>query len=67
MDKKKVQRTKELGITLIHIPYWWDKKLSSLRATIATVKPDVISAHLKNTDIPIPLEEPMTRNITNRT
>ena len=56
MDNLKVNKTKEIGISLIHIPYWWDKKISSLRATIATIRPDIISSKLKITDIAIPME-----------
>ena len=59
MDETKIIKTKEIGISLIHVPYWWDKKISSLRATIATIRPDVIEKQVKNTDIPIPTE-PLT-------
>ena len=41
---------KELGISLVYVPHSWDKKLSSLRATIATIRPDVIEKQTKNTD-----------------
>ena len=61
MDELKIKKTKELGITLIHIPYWWDKKLSSLRATISIYRPDVI-ATLKDSDVPIPTEPISIKN-----
>ena len=59
-DDVKVKKTKEIGITLVHVPYWWDKKISSLRATIATIRPDIVG-QLNKDDVPIPLEP-----ITNR-
>jgi hypothetical protein len=43
--------SQELGITLIPIPYWWDKTLPSLAATIHYYRPD------------IPLSQPMTEPI----
>ena len=55
MDELKLKKTKENEITLIHIPFWWDKKLSSLRGTIATIRPDVLSL-INNSDVPIPLQ-----------
>ena len=33
-DKEKVQLCKEFEIRLLIIPYWWDNKLDSLKATI---------------------------------
>src|SRR5688500_13406879 len=33
-DEEKMEKCKNAGITLIHIPYWWDKEKSSLVATI---------------------------------
>jgi hypothetical protein len=29
------------GVTFIEIPYWWDRKLESLAATIYTYRPDL--------------------------
>jgi hypothetical protein len=57
-DKRKSEICKEkgklaeplplkLGITLIEIPYWWDRKIDSLAATIYSQRPDVLA------DIPI--------------
>ena len=42
-DKEKKEICKENGITLIEIPYWWDKQLSSLIATIHQQRKDLIS------------------------
>jgi hypothetical protein len=33
-DREKEQHCKELGIALVHIPYWWDHQMDSLRSTI---------------------------------
>ena len=32
-----------LGITLITVPYWWDRKISSFAATIYTKRPELFS------------------------
>ncbi len=40
-DKEKEQACKNVGITLVHIPYWWDGKLESLKATIYHHRPDL--------------------------
>ena len=60
LDEEKSKITNKLGITLFHIPYWWDKKLPSLKATIATVRPDVLSnTLLENNEKPIPAKPPL--------
>jgi hypothetical protein len=33
-DENKVEICKKLGITLIHIPYWWDRNILSSKSTI---------------------------------
>jgi hypothetical protein len=42
LDKRKDEELKEYGITLITIPYWWDKTEESLMATIHYCRPDII-------------------------
>lgn len=42
-DEIKREACKELGITLIFIPYWWDLNMSSLEATIYKYCPHVFS------------------------
>jgi hypothetical protein len=44
------------GITLITIPYWWDKKFESLAATIHARRPDLFDGTPIGT--PIPWEAP---------
>jgi hypothetical protein len=41
-DQRKLELSKELGITLIQIPYWWDMKLPSLSATLQFFRPDIL-------------------------
>jgi hypothetical protein len=41
MDEIKKDITSKIGITLISIPFWWNKSLSSLAATIRHYRPDV--------------------------
>jgi len=52
-DKKNV--AKENGITVIEIPYWWDCTIDSLKATIHSIRPDLIRGI---TGMPIPTTPP---------
>lgn len=45
-DKEKRMRCKEKGITLIEIPYWWDKQKSSLISTIHQSRPDLLAGEM---------------------
>jgi hypothetical protein len=40
-DQVKRKFAKDLGITLIPIPFWWDKTSSSIVATILASRPDI--------------------------
>ncbi len=40
-DRVKQGICTEHGITLIVIPYWWDKKIESVAQTIYGIRPDV--------------------------
>ena len=51
-DQEKEMKCKEAGITLIHIPYWWDKQKSSLVATIRQYRSDLLKQELSGTPIP---------------
>ena len=67
-DLQKVEICKEIGskyllptikykgITLIEIPYWWDRKYSSLAATVYSARPDLFTE--KPQGIPIAIEAP---------
>jgi hypothetical protein len=39
---------KEKGITLIDVPYWWDLKAETLKATIHFHRPDLLSSSIGN-------------------
>ncbi len=41
-----------LGITVVEVPYWWDKRIESLQATIYKQSPDLFP--VTPTGIPIP-------------
>uniref|UniRef100_A0A7S1KUL5 Uncharacterized protein n=1 Tax=Percolomonas cosmopolitus TaxID=63605 RepID=A0A7S1KUL5_9EUKA len=53
-DQLKSDAFAQHGITLIHVPYWWDKSVDSLKASINRLRPDLIEKPL-NVE-PIPLE-----------
>jgi hypothetical protein len=40
-DHNKQQLAKQYGITLIPVPFWWDKSPSTLAATIRLYRPDI--------------------------
>ncbi len=61
-------RTKELicinnGITLIVVPFWWDRTVESLVATIHDVRPDAVEGEK---GIPISPHSPNLDTITSR-
>ena len=45
-----------IGITLVEVPYWWDRKLSSLAATVYNIRPDLFTEQPQGN--PIPLSPP---------
>ncbi len=49
-------RCEQSGITLIVVPFWWDKSMESLVGTIASARPDIIM-NRKAGDV-IPMEMP---------
>jgi hypothetical protein len=56
-DQAKRTFASQFGLTLISIPFWWDRSLSSLAATIQYYRPD-ITIQEKNVP-PIPFEMPV--------
>ena len=64
MIKRGERPCKEIGITVIDVPYWWDKKKESLMATIKMKRPDLIQEDTSKFD-PIPEIKPMTLAKTN--
>jgi hypothetical protein len=59
-DERKKLLADELGITLIQIPFWWDKSQSSLVATIQQHRLDIL--HNIPSSAPIPSIMPENRN-----
>jgi hypothetical protein len=45
-DQFKKEKTKEYGITLIEIPYWWDRSVESLVATIQKHRPGMLVIYI---------------------
>jgi hypothetical protein len=41
VDQLKAEVSKRAGVTLIKVPYWWDKSKESLMATIRQARPDI--------------------------
>jgi hypothetical protein len=41
-DERKRNASRNAGITLVEIPYWWDFKMESLRATVYQYCPELI-------------------------
>jgi hypothetical protein len=52
LDKEKREVCMEKQITLVEIPYWWDKQLASLAATISSQRVDLIPYSSKEKPIP---------------
>eukprot|EP01114_Cavostelium_apophysatum_P004981 TRINITY_DN1548_c0_g2_i2.p1 TRINITY_DN1548_c0_g2~~TRINITY_DN1548_c0_g2_i2.p1 ORF type:complete len:367 (+),score=55.49 TRINITY_DN1548_c0_g2_i2:108-1208(+) len=46
-DEQKRALSAKNGITLIEVPYWWNRKLGSLRQTILSVRPELNEFILK--------------------
>jgi hypothetical protein len=56
-DQAKRKFASQFGITLISIPFWWDRSSDSLASTIEYYRPD-INLQAKKAP-PIPLEMPV--------
>ncbi len=53
-DTEKAEICRKFGLTLIHIPYWWNRTKQSLVATIAMHRPDIFPPNTLTTMTPIP-------------
>jgi hypothetical protein len=51
-DKEKREACLQKGITMIEVPYWWDKQPSSLIATIHKHRVDLLLQHQIGEPIP---------------
>eukprot|EP01124_Arcella_intermedia_P027633 TRINITY_DN5449_c0_g2_i2.p1 TRINITY_DN5449_c0_g2~~TRINITY_DN5449_c0_g2_i2.p1 ORF type:complete len:371 (-),score=109.93 TRINITY_DN5449_c0_g2_i2:114-1226(-) len=58
-DLKKKERCLEKGITLVTVPYWWDRKKESLAATLSQTLPGIFPS---TQHAPIPPTPPNTTN-----
>ncbi len=47
-DKAKREACKEHRITLIEVPYWWDKRIFSLAASIGKERKDLLQDIIDN-------------------
>jgi hypothetical protein len=56
-DQAKLRFASQLGITLISVPFWWDRSSDSLASTIHSYRPD-IKIQVAEEVLPIPLEMP---------
>jgi hypothetical protein len=61
-DRIKYNIATHLGITVIYIPFWWDKSPSSLAATIKLYRPDIEIFNVLGGS-PIPKEMPSTAKV----
>jgi hypothetical protein len=51
-DEEKVELAKAKGVTIVGIPYWWNRSSESLAATISKLRPDLINHAPDATPIP---------------
>jgi hypothetical protein len=56
-DLEKQAAAREVGLTLITVPYWWDLSVSSLINTIHQHRPDIVPRQVGNGES-IPSQEP---------
>jgi hypothetical protein len=57
-DNIKQKFITQMGITLISIPFWWDKSRNSLASTIKLHRPDIEMLDHSTSTPPIPLTMP---------
>ena len=52
-SNKQNEACREKGITLIEVPYWWDKQIDSLAATVYNTRPDLMKTKPQGKPIPL--------------
>ncbi len=62
LDKKKFLYSERVGVTLIAVPYWWDKSRDSLVASILARRPD-ITLDIPAEQCPIPTNPPRIASV----
>ncbi len=40
-DTKKMEACKNVGVTLITVPYWWDRTMKSIATAVQLARPDI--------------------------
>jgi hypothetical protein len=53
-DREKILACRNIGISLVEVPYWWDFQKPSLIATIQSIRKDLLTD--MRTGKPIPME-----------
>jgi hypothetical protein len=57
LDEEKRASCREMQITLIEVPYWWDNQIPSLAATIRKKREDWIPNVSQGNEIPLEMPE----------
>jgi hypothetical protein len=55
-DRRKLRVSKEEGITLIVIPYWWKYSEAVVRFKLATERPDLLTLRAKDKLVNLPTQ-----------
>eukprot|EP01114_Cavostelium_apophysatum_P003604 TRINITY_DN1359_c0_g5_i1.p1 TRINITY_DN1359_c0_g5~~TRINITY_DN1359_c0_g5_i1.p1 ORF type:complete len:860 (+),score=172.66 TRINITY_DN1359_c0_g5_i1:146-2725(+) len=57
LDEQKARACEEKGITLVHVPFWWDQTRESLQSTLHQKRPDLVRNSADHPPIPETYEE----------
>jgi hypothetical protein len=63
VDTAKIEDSKRMGITVLSIPFWWDKSLSSLSATILCKRMDITLDSSPGREIPMHIPSKYQRTL----
>jgi len=62
-DKMKQQICQNNGITLLVIPFWWNKTIESVAQVIHKARPDILFPDSLLKGYPIPIDMPIKKEI----
>ncbi len=62
-DVEKQVFCRQSGVTLITIPYWWNRKMESLAKTIHFHRPDIQFPESILKEDPIPIQNPKVETV----